>query len=305
MENLQDYCAPGATYREAYYNVSDRVSLRLIHFAPPSGNKHPTIVFVPGWITLIASWQIVLREITREFPVIYIETREKISSKISGKVKYDVAAIGSDILQIISDFKLQTHRYLLFGSSLGATVLLDSCRQLRSEPLFVAVVGPNAEFRVPKWGIALIHVFYPGFYAALKPFVKWYLKNFRLNVTSDRAQYEKYCRALDAADPWKLRRAIIPFSKYKIWNFLHDIHYPVLIIGASKDKLHEPENLKKMVAILPNVTYIDLETNKGTHNAEMVAALHQYLTGLPNFHCDCPACTYYRSKNNEWDVYIY
>lgn len=291
MENLQDYCAPGATFREEYHNISDRIFLRLIHFTPAVTNEHPTMVFVPGWITQITSWKIVLREVTREFPVVYIETREKISSKVSGKAKYDLETIGSDILQIISDLKLQTHRYLLFGSSLGATVLLDSCRYLQTEPLCVAVVGPNAEFRVPKWGMALIHVFYPGFYVVLKPFIKWYLKNFRLDVKNDRAQYEKYCRALDAADPWKLKRAIIPFSRYKIWHILPEIEYPTLIIGASKDKLHEPENLKKMVAMLPNVTYIDLVTNKGTHSAEMVAALHRYLVDLPTFHCDCPTCT--------------
>ena len=39
-------------------------------------------------------------------------------------------------------------------------------------------------------------------------FVKWYLGKFRLDLENDMAQYEKYCNALDAADPRKLKPAV-------------------------------------------------------------------------------------------------
>jgi pimeloyl-ACP methyl ester carboxylesterase len=284
----RDFCAEGTTIREEMIPVSDAVTLKMITFEPakPSGvppveqAEHPPVVFVPGWITLMAAWKEVLREMTKDFTVYYIETREKISSGVSGKVPYTVEALGRDIVSVVKGLGLKNGRYLLFGSSLGATVVLDCIRFLEEKPNCVVVVGPNAEFRVPWWGMAVIVLFYPPFYSVIKPFVKWYIRIFRLNVESDLAQYLKYCNNLDAADPWKLKKAAWAFSSYTVWDLLPEIHLPVLLISASKDKLHEPENLKKMAAMLPRCTVLDFETNQGTHSAGMVEAVRKYLDGI-------------------------
>ncbi len=225
----------------------------------------------------MAAWKDVLREMTRDFTVYYVETREKISSEVTGRVPYTVEALGKDIDAIVSRLSPGDGRYVLFGSSLGATVVLDCIRFIRVRPKCVAVVGPNAEFRVPWWGMIVIALFWPPSYGIMKRFVKWYLRNFRLDVNSDRAQYEKYCNNLDAADPWKLRRAAWAFSSYKIWDLLPNLDLPVLLVSASKDKLHEPENLKRMAGLIPKCTVQDFETNKGTHSSEMVRALRRYL----------------------------
>ena len=287
-EDYRDICAEGTTFREERITVSEQVTLKVITFEPakPSGvppaerAEHPPVVFVPGWITLMAAWKDVLREMTKDFTVHYIETREKISSEIKGKVPYTVEALGKDIVFFVSRLGLKNGRYLLFGSSLGATVVLDCIRFLGEKPKCVAVVGPNAEFRVHWWGSVVIGLFYPPFYFLMKPFVKWYLRNFRLNVESDSAQYRKYCNNLDAADPWKLKKAAWEFSSYSVWDLLPAIDLPVLLISASKDKLHEPENLKKMAERLPRCTVYDFETNQGTHSAGMVGAMRRYLDGI-------------------------
>jgi len=223
MENLSEYCAPNTKFTDDYISVSENISLRVIKFIPEKDCGHPAVVFVPGWITSISSWKKVLLEMTKEFPIYYVETREKISSKTKGKVKYGVENIGEDIVKLVSILQLEDKNYFLVGSSLGATVLLDCCQKLEAQPLCLILIGPNAEFRVPKFGMGIIRVFYPPLYLGLKPVVKWYLKNFRLDYKSDQAQYKKYCRALDAADPWKLKKAIIPFSKYKVWNLLPEV----------------------------------------------------------------------------------
>jgi pimeloyl-ACP methyl ester carboxylesterase len=277
QEELRDYCAEGVRFYDDMIPVSERVSLRVITFEPPNPIHNPPVVFVPGWITLMAAWKDVLREWTRDFTIYYIETREKISSVVTGKVPYTVEALGLDIASFVSRLGLQDRGYILFGSSLGATVLLDCSMKISPKPKCLVLVGPNAVFRVPMFGMAIIRSFYPPFYSAIKPFVKWYLRNFRLNVKSDTAQYRKYCDNLDAADPWKLKKAALAFSKYEVWDLLPQIDVPTLIVGASKDKLHEPENLRRMVSLLPNVQYLDLETNKGTHSPEMVQAARKYL----------------------------
>ena len=280
MEPLYEFCNPGTEYREEMVSVSPTVSLRVVTFSPPEPNGNPPIVFVPGWITQMISWQEVLRELTKDFTVYYIETREKISSQVKGKVAYSVEALAKDIAAFISYHRLKKKEYILFGSSLGATAILDAYRFIRESPLCLILIGPNAVFRVPKFGMVIIHAFYPGFYLFIKPFIKWYLKTFRLNTDADYAQYQKYCQNLDAADPWKLKRAARAFSKYEVWDLLDKIDYSTLIVGASKDTLHEPKNLEKMVSMMQNATYLDLETNKITHSKRMVIEMRKYIAQL-------------------------
>ena len=214
---------------------------------------------------------------SRDFKVFYLETREKITSKVTGEVEYSVEAIGKDIVQLISYLQLKENEYVLYGSSLGGTAILDCMRHLKIDPLCLILVGPNAIFKIPKYGVVLINMFYPSLYNIFKPYVKWYLKSFRLDIEADHEQYEKYCTSLDAADPWKLKKIALAVSKYQVWELLSKISMPTLVIGASKDNLHEPENLHKMVGLIPKAEYLDLETNKGTHSKKVVEALREYV----------------------------
>lgn len=278
--SLTEFCAPGTQIQESYLEVSPQVALRLITFTPKTERQRPPVLFIPGWVSLIKGWQIVLQEMTRDFTVYYLETREKVSSIVSGKVDYGVTTIGNDILRAIELLSLPPQGYLLFGSSLGATAILECCQQAGQEPLCLVLVGPNALFQIPLWAQGIIFLFPPRLYLILKPVIKWYLKHFRLDVESDRPQYEKYCRALDAADPWKLKAAALAFRNYTVWDQLPSITLPTLIIGASKDVMHVPENLEKMVSILPHGTYLDMETNSQTHSTNMVKAVRDYLDTL-------------------------
>jgi pimeloyl-ACP methyl ester carboxylesterase len=280
MVNLAEYCASNATFRDEMIAVSDSVSLRVFTFTPAVDRGNPEVILVAGWISQISGWKDVLQEMTKDFKIYYLETREKISSKVTGKIQYGVEDIGSDIVNLISYLKLKRGTYILLASSLGATAVLDSCRFLREDPFCLILIGPNAVFRVPGLGMFIIRIFPPALYAIIKPVVKWYLRNFRLDLKSDYAQYVKYCNALDAADPWKLKKAVIALSTYEVWPLLGSIDYPTLIIGASKDRLHEPQNLQRMVSVMKNASYIDLETNKITHSDRMVEEIRRYVSQI-------------------------
>jgi pimeloyl-ACP methyl ester carboxylesterase len=276
-ENLNDYCAPGASVGEEMIPTQNNVYLRVLTFNPPVRSKYPPLMFIPGWVSQMFGWKEVLLEMTSDFKIYYVETREKITSRVESDVKYDVVSIGSDILNLIERFGFTDKQYILFGSSLGGTAILDLCRFLQQKPSCLVLVGPNAVYRIPKTWIVIVRVFYPGLYPLIKPPVKWYLRKFRLDLKSDYEQYEKYCRAIDSGDPWKLKKGVLSMYKYEIWPLLKDIDIPALMIGASKDKLHEPENLHKMVQLMPKATYLDLETNKQTHSKRMVVEMRKYL----------------------------
>jgi pimeloyl-ACP methyl ester carboxylesterase len=273
---LKEYCAAGTRFTDEMIPVTESVSLRLITFQPARKNKKPAILFIPGWISHIDAWKCVLREMTKDFTVHYLETREKISSLTKKKAVFTVEEMGKDIVRAVSHLRLKSRQYILFGSSLGATLILDCCRFLNQIPLCQVLVGPNAVFRMPWFAKIIIRIFYPPLYLILKPFIKWYLKTFRLDTQSDYAQYKKYCRALDAADPWKLKKAALSLSNYEVWDFLPKVRAPVLVIGASKDKLHEPENLKRIVSELKRAKYLDLETNAIAHTKAAVQAVRDF-----------------------------
>ncbi len=280
MTDLAEYCAPGATYNEEMISVSEHVSLRLITFSPAEDKNNPPVLFVAGWISLMSGWKEILQEMTKDFQVYYVETREKITSQVKGRENFGVEDIGKDLVALVSLLKFTSENYILLGSSLGATAILDCCQHLTIPPKCLVLIGPNAVFRVPRFGKAIVSVFWPRMYLVIKPLVKFYLKNFRLDVKSDYAQYQKYCTALDTANPWKLKNAVMRLWSYEVWDLLGDIAFPSLIVGASKDDLHEPENLKKIVSMMPHATYVDLETNKGTHSKPMVDEVRNYLKTL-------------------------
>lgn len=280
-ENISDYCAPGTKWTEQMVSVSDNVSLRVIEFYPHKHTTQPTVLFIAGWISLMKGWKLVLQEMTKDFNIIYVETREKISSQINGTKDFSVKAIAMDLVKLVEIFGLQKNKYIMFGSSLGGTAILESYQNVNHKPLCFALLGPNAEYRTPWWGLIIIYLFWTRLYTAvLKPFVKWYLRNFRLDIETDRAQYEKYCNALDAADPKKLKPGALALAKYKVWDILENIDLPVLIIGATKDLLHEPQNLIQMDEILPNSTFLDMETNTYAHGPELVVEIRKYIASL-------------------------
>jgi pimeloyl-ACP methyl ester carboxylesterase len=261
--------------------LTPQVELRVITFTPPKPPKFPPIVFVAGWISLIRGWEKVLREMTSDFRVYYVETREKISSHIRGRVRFGVEEIGSDLIPLIEHLGLDD--YVLFGSSLGATAIIDCYRSLKPKPHSLVLVAPNALFRVPRSWKLVIAIFYAPLYFLIRPSVKWYLRTFRLNVRSDIAQYEKYCEALDAAEPRKLKKAIMAVWSYEVWDKLASVDCPVLIVNASRDKLHEPENLRRIAAGLSNAVEVDLETNAQTHDKPVVDALRVFLRKTVSF----------------------
>lgn len=222
------------------------------------------------------TFQKVLVEITRDFVVHYVETREKSSSRVGGTVDYGVRAIGLDLVEVVEALGLEDRAYIAFGASLGATAMIDCYGQFKRVPLYLVLLEPNAAFYYPTWSLPLIRHAAP-FYRIARPAAKWYLKNFRVNTKDDYEMYRINCRALDAADPYKLRDAALAISSYQIWDHLEAVRTPSLIVGASKDTFHRHEDLMKVISMIGDSTYLDLEKHERTHSGEIVDRIREYL----------------------------
>lgn len=263
------YAGDGCTVKDYHFTVSDGVALKIIDFIPKRDNdKRPVILFVAGWISAISGWRGVLRVISSEYRTIYLETREKQSSIVPGnrKVSFAMDRLSADIRDAIEKLIPPRRTFIMAGSSLGATAILEYLSGEGRKPLCAVLVGPNAEFRFPRFLGRVIPAFPPSFYLILKPVVKWYLRNFRLDKKNELEQVKKYEATLDAADPYKLKYNAIAIRNYSIWHVIPAVSTPVLVVGAALDKLHGNEALKKMVEMLPRSSYRELASNKETHS---------------------------------------
>lgn len=279
MQDYQQYCHPGTHCSEQMLPVNERVSLRMLSFLPASGPGNAPIVMVAGLSSVIESFKDVLVEITKDFPVYYIETREKSSSKISGKVRFDVETIGMDIEVVLRKLGIKENNYTLMGYSLGATVIVDRFANLTPRPGCILLMEPTPVFHYPKWSLLLIRFAVP-LYPVLKPFAKWYLRNFQINTKEDREMALISSRALDQADPFKLKSTILSIANYTVWHRLGSVDCPVLIVATSKDKFHVHEEITRMTGSLKECGLIDMENNKRTHSAEMVMVIRNYINSL-------------------------
>jgi pimeloyl-ACP methyl ester carboxylesterase len=263
------YAGDGCSVKDYHFTVSDGVVLKIIDFIPRRDNdKRPVIFFVAGWISAISGWRGVLKVISSEYRTIYLETREKQSSIVPKKtrVSFSMDRLSADIREAVEKLIPPRRTFIMAGSSLGATAIIEYLAREGRKPLCAVLVGPNAEFRFPKFLGSVIPAFPPSFYLVLKPFVKWYLRNFRLDKKNEQEQVKKYEATLDAADPYKLKYNAIAIRNYSIWHILSDVSTPVLVVGAALDKLHGNEALKKLVAALPRASYRELASNKETHS---------------------------------------
>ena len=275
--DYSSYCAKGTTIRTSYVSVANEVQLFSIHFKPSHKSNYLPLIFFPGWGSLIDGWQIVLQKMTENFEIYYVESREKGSAHHPKEEVLTIDSLGNDLPYIINNFNLANQEYILFGSSLGATVILDAISNNKVDPFAAILIGPNAEFNAPRYWVWLTWLMPPMFFYFIKPIIKWYMKKKYLDMDTDPAQYTKYARALDAANPARLRRSALNFSKYKIWERLNNFHHKILIFSGSKDIMHKYDQTVKLSKLIQNCELIDMQTNNQTHSIEMVNKLTQYL----------------------------
>ncbi len=267
--DYSEYAGDGCSVRDYHITVSDGVALKIIDFTPKRDNdKRPVILFVAGWISAISGWRGVLRVVSPEYRTIYLETREKQSSIVpkNRKVSFAMDRLSTDIGEAIDKLIPPRRTFIVAGSSLGGTAILEYLAGKGRKPLCAVLVGPNVEFRFPKFLGRVIPAFPPSFYLLLKPVIKWYLRNFRLDKKNEQEQVKKYEATLDAADPYKLKYNAIAIRNYSIWHVLPAVSTPILIVGAALDKLHGNESLKQMAETLPRASYRELASNRETHS---------------------------------------
>ena len=275
--NYSDYCSQGTKIQTSYVKVSSCVQLFKIHFTPKKLTNYPPVIFIPGWGSFIQGWKIVLREMSKDFEIYYLETREKGSAIHKKEQEITIENIGDDIARVTALINLKDDGFIALGSSMGATAILDAIAGEKLSPSLAVLIGPNIEFNIPRFLIIILSIIPIQFYKVIRPFAKWYMKRKYIDMGSDSKQYHKYSYVLDNIHFGRTRRSALSFKKYSFKDKIEKIRKRILVFSGKKDILHNYKQTLDMVKRIENATLVNLETNDRTHSIEMVDEMKAYL----------------------------
>ena len=273
---LEDFAHLGASIVIETAQVDGDVSIRLIRFTPSNSEERLPFVVVGGLSTVVESFKGVLKGLSATHPVVYVETREKPSSHVKGNADFGPDGFAADVRAAVKACGYGPGGYALVGYSLGATAIMQGFAGISSKPLCVVLAEPVPEFRVPFWAPYLARVAVPVF-PAVRAFAKWYLKTFRIDAKGDEEIVRIVERALDSADPVKLRNTVLAMAGRSTWKTLPGMDGPVLVVATSKDTLHVHADISRMGELLPDCEVIDMEDNTRSHSEEMAHVLIDYV----------------------------
>jgi pimeloyl-ACP methyl ester carboxylesterase len=271
---------PGVKFTESRLTVEGGVSLRLYEWQPEDVGQADPILFVAGWISLVTGWAPLLEKLVPTRAVYYLETREKESADLApGHMRPDgftIPRLAEDLVAVSEALGLDRDRTVLFGSSMGSNAILEGLKGGRLAAKAAFLIGPNAEFHFPWWGRPLVHL-PPWVYSAAKPFVLWYLRNFRVNSREDPEQMARYVRTIRAADPERIMLSARAVINYDAMPGLETVTVPVAVAFAASDTLHGENEVQRIVDAMPRGRAVSCPSNTYMHTAAVIADLDRFI----------------------------
>lgn len=253
---------------EIFCEVSDGTKLRILTTnASKEKNIGYTLFLVPGWSTIVPSWDKVLMEAKDDFDIIYMETREKSSAKLVKKAKFDLHRLAEDMKNVVDHFKLDVDKIVVLTSSYGIMTVGQALASNLVDPFLSVFIGAYGRFDMPPTTRYFVPFITHHAITMLKPLWRLWV---RKSKSEDAEQAAKYYRALDEAEPRRWVKAARQVCFPWFWYLYEQIDNRVLLVGMEEDKMHMIEETDKIASLLKNCTYIDMKTNKRTHSPEMV-----------------------------------
>lgn len=256
------------------YHRSKTAYLKVTEFFNSSSAQNGAVVFVPGWASTYCTWRYVIPQLSELFPVFYFESREKATAKIDNDASFYMSDLKDDLVSFINcNFSKQP--FVLVGSSLGATTILESWHSLNNKPQKMVLITPNIKMPFP---LILSMVFFiPGFMVELlRPIVFTYV-----NARKQKLDKKQIAGMAEVINQGNLAR--IKSSIQNLWNYSFDvtkltsINTPCLLITASEDRVHSYQDSQIILEKLPNSEQRNLKTFSTTHSKKIVLILKTWI----------------------------
>ena len=259
----------------SYVQVSDGCEIRILKSSVGSKETKPfTLVLVAGWATIVLGWDEVLMEAKNHFDIVYIETREKGTSKVTKDSRFDTQRFTLDIKEIFEYLKLDQNKVVVLSSSFSSMLVAYMLSHKMISPLLCVFIGPIERIPLPRSLKILLTIFPKWLYLIVKPLGIFWVKHFK---AEDEEHAAKYTRAINEADPLKWKKTSKHFFNELFWDAYAGFDNQVLVVDESKDKMHDTEMTHKINEIIKNSIFLDLKTNKNTHSKPIVDTILDHL----------------------------
>ena len=269
--------------KEIYCEMSDGTKVKILDFNLAENPNKYTIFLIPGFTTVFLSWEILVEILSKEFRILYFESREK-SSSIAPNRKVQrsttLRKMAYDIKEVTEQLELDKQDYIILCSSAGGTLLVEALSEKWLNPTGAILVGPTMEYHIQFIAPFLITIV-PDFMKNLfMPLFRWFLGKFHVDKKEHPKQYAKYARSGEEAILRKIRRVLRQMYRYKCWHMPPKVETKTLIVGASTDKVHATEEAIRTHELMPSSSYIDLGDNIAAHSQPLADALFDFIKEL-------------------------
>ncbi|GIT41620.1 MAG: hypothetical protein Ct9H300mP10_06300 [Methanobacteriota archaeon] len=275
---------PGANAEELFVEVAPNISVRVLRWVPADSSAAslvPTVV-VPGWGSVFEGWRPLLTEWVSRRPIVYIETREKKSARITRKVRrddFEMRHHGHDVAAVLGKLGIDSAEVDWFSSSLGATLLIDAYQNDVLAGRSSILLAPNPDFEFPLWARILLKMPLPKFiHPALVRFAVWIVER----RTKEEGQRIRYRRALLSQDLERLLLSSRANIRYSLPQDLSNASVPCAVMTASSDTLHGMDKVLDIVDRLPNAVLIEVPSNQYAHEADVLAEIEEFQSSIGN-----------------------
>jgi len=275
---------PEANAEELFVEVAPNISVRVLRWVPvdsSAASLDPAVV-VPGWGSVFEGWRPLLTEWVSRRPIVYIETREKKSARITRKVRredFKMRHHGHDVAAVLDEFGIDSSEVDWFSSSLGATLLIDAYQNDVLAGRSSILLAPNPDFKFPLWARILLKMPLPKFiHPALVRFAVWVVER----RTKEEGQRIRYRRTLMSQDLERLLLSSRANIRYSLPQDLSRVSVPCAVMTAKSDTLHGMDKVLDIVDRLPNAVLIEVPSNQYAHEADVLAEIEEFQSSIGN-----------------------
>ncbi|MHA1185392.1 MAG: hypothetical protein ACTSSK_00745 [Candidatus Heimdallarchaeota archaeon] len=249
---------------ELFVEMDDGVKIRIVKFQPKKDLLKPVIFFIPGFLSIIKHWTILIDNLVKNNYTIYLmETREKQSSTATKKSKFNSKRYLNDLEQSLYEVKVKDN-FIIMGSSLGAGMIIKylSTQQKNGTPypdkgiLLEAIYNTNsikkaiAIAKLPKRVFSIVK----NISAKIVPAI---LKQFKLYPS----KYKSLIESINYADSSIMRICLINAKDENLKDYLKEILIPIFVVGADKDNIHDKNQSRIISEEVHNGSFDSIDFN--------------------------------------------
>lgn len=272
----------GNVANEHWIEVESGVSIRvLVWNSEGTSLDSGTVVMVPGWGSLFEGWRPLVTEWVKSRHLIYIETREKASSKFNRRISKDDFSIerhSKDIAAVLEALDVEQANIDWYSSSLGSTILIDAFERRDLSGRSSVLLAPNPDFRFPLWSRMIIYSPLPMVaFRKMVGFVAWVVNR----RTKEEGQKVRYRRALLSQDVPRMLLSARWNLGYSLPEDLSRIEVPCAVMTAASDTLHDFGKVERLADSIPNCRMINVPSNQYAHEPGVLSEIGDFHSSIP------------------------